>query len=249
MAAFIAGHHTAQLGKHAIPIPRGGFTSNEEEARWLEQTLRLRIGETLHAAGINATIAPIGLHELLMLSLDAATRRANLARVRAPAASDAIEAATMAVYDHRMPDGDALGVLLHESHYIDDSPPIAEQLAAVRDLCKEIARAATAAYHAALPRSDYRVIKEALADTPGDYLPGTVQEIARAALAAITALEARLTDARAQERERICQLLSDNADKAEKRKPEEVTAYILRANITAIRALAAHEAAEKMANG
>ena len=83
VAAFIAGHHTAQLGKLAIPIPRGGFTSNEEEARWLEQTLRLRIRETLHAAGINATIAPIGLHELLMLSLDAATRRAAITALEA----------------------------------------------------------------------------------------------------------------------------------------------------------------------
>jgi predicted transcriptional regulator len=121
-----------------------------------------------------------------------------------PAASDAIEAATMAVYDHRMPDGDALGVLLHESHYIDDSPPIAEQLAAVRDLCKDIVRSAIAAYHAALP-SEFGELTENLSDlakavesTMG-YVPGKSVNIFRQSVAAITALEAWLADARAQE--------------------------------------------------
>ena len=148
-----------------------------------------------------------------------------------PAASDAIEAATMAVYDHRMPDGDALGVLLHESHYIDDSPPIAEQLAAVRDLCKDIARSAVAAYVAALP-SEFGELKRRL-----DVIQ-TV--IGYEALAAIIALEAKFEYFGELARLDHEQLVAQR-DEARKQVAESAA--------SAIRSLAAHEAAEKMANG
>lgn len=59
-----------------IPVPRSGFASNEEEARWLEQTIIMRTAEMLRRAGVSADIRPKGLYELLLLSLDAATRRA-----------------------------------------------------------------------------------------------------------------------------------------------------------------------------
>jgi len=174
-----------------------------------------------------------------------------------PAASDAIEAATMAVYDHRMPDGDALGVLLHEIHYIDDSLPIAEQLAAVRELCAGIARSAIAAYHAALP-SEHTNLKQELSGFSPYSLGGL-------SLAAITEIEARLADARAQEitDEMVERALdawfddggawkreserSKGAD--QKRFAESMRTEMRIALCAALTKDAAHEAAEKMANG
>ena len=58
-----------------IPIPPDGFTSNEVEARWLEQTVVLRTEQVLERAGIPSTINPVGLFELLLLCLNSASRR------------------------------------------------------------------------------------------------------------------------------------------------------------------------------
>lgn len=166
-----------------------------------------------------------------------------------PAARDAIEAATMAVYDHRMPDGDALGGLLHESHYIDDSPTIAEQLAAVRELCAGIARSAVAAYVAALP-SEFGELKGWLAESikSGNNVILGPPAQCRKALAAITALEARLADARAQERERIALGLEKESDFLPCKEDAAVSraaAWLVRGNFSydeADRLQASHEA-------
>lgn len=58
-----------------IPIPKGGFRSNEEEARWLEQTILMRLREAASNAGLRFAPQPNGLYELLLLSLNAASRR------------------------------------------------------------------------------------------------------------------------------------------------------------------------------
>jgi hypothetical protein len=58
-----------------IPIPDGGLTSNEAEARWLEQTILMRAKESLTNFGINAEFKPSGLYDLLLLSLNRASRR------------------------------------------------------------------------------------------------------------------------------------------------------------------------------
>ncbi len=60
-----------------IPIPKGGFRTNEDEARWLEQTICLRARQMMLAAGVNATIRPNGLYDLLLMSLNAASERAE----------------------------------------------------------------------------------------------------------------------------------------------------------------------------
>ena len=58
-----------------IPVPRGGFRTNLEEAKWLEATIIMRMREALAEVGINAS-APEGcMLELLLLSLDAASKR------------------------------------------------------------------------------------------------------------------------------------------------------------------------------
>jgi hypothetical protein len=58
-----------------IPIPVGGFRTNEDEARWLEQTILLRAKEMMAVAGVTRPIAPKGLYDLLLLSLNAASKR------------------------------------------------------------------------------------------------------------------------------------------------------------------------------
>lgn len=58
-----------------IPIPRGGFKTNEEDAKWLELTILRRTEEMLAAVGIKASIAPVGLYELLLNGLNSATNR------------------------------------------------------------------------------------------------------------------------------------------------------------------------------
>ena len=59
-----------------IPVPRGGFTSNEEEARWLTDTIAMRMQEALIAIGVQATVPTASLRELLIFSLDSASKRA-----------------------------------------------------------------------------------------------------------------------------------------------------------------------------
>lgn len=66
------------MTRQSIPIPEGGFASNELEARWLADTLELRIHETLANFGLsNLHIEPKGLYDLLLLSLNSAAKRAT----------------------------------------------------------------------------------------------------------------------------------------------------------------------------
>ncbi len=58
-----------------IPIPKGGFVSNADEARWLEQTILLRLHEVLSDARIKAVVTPVGLYELILMCLDSASKR------------------------------------------------------------------------------------------------------------------------------------------------------------------------------
>lgn len=59
-----------------IPVPRGGFQTNEDEARWLEQTIVLRQREGLRETfGVDIEPKAVGLYDLLLLSLNAATKR------------------------------------------------------------------------------------------------------------------------------------------------------------------------------
>lgn len=54
-----------------------------------------------------------------------------------------LEAATQAVYDCEMPDGDALAVLIHLSDYIDDRVPVdPDQINQIKSICRTIAKAA-----------------------------------------------------------------------------------------------------------
>lgn len=64
-----------------IPIPAGGFTTNEDEVRWLADTIAMRMRETFAAAGINAAIPTESLCELLLIALNAASKRANAREV------------------------------------------------------------------------------------------------------------------------------------------------------------------------
>lgn len=58
-----------------IPIPAGGLKTNEDEARWLEQTILLRVGEMFSMIGVNTKINPTGLYDLLLMSLNSASKR------------------------------------------------------------------------------------------------------------------------------------------------------------------------------
>ncbi len=59
----------------SVPIPPGGLRTNEDEARWLEQTILLRTRELLARAGVEATIKPSELYDLLLISLNEASKR------------------------------------------------------------------------------------------------------------------------------------------------------------------------------
>ena len=58
-----------------IPIPEGGLRSNEEEARWLEQTILMRFREGAASIGLRVIPQPTRLYDLLLLSLNAASKR------------------------------------------------------------------------------------------------------------------------------------------------------------------------------
>lgn len=62
------------------PVPAGGFKTNEEEARWLTQTIILRTREGLASLGLNIEPVPDGLYDLLLLSLNAASKRGQRTR-------------------------------------------------------------------------------------------------------------------------------------------------------------------------
>jgi hypothetical protein len=57
-------------------MPPGGFQTDEDDARWLEQTILMRAEEVLGHAGIKAKINPAGLYELILGGAKAARRRA-----------------------------------------------------------------------------------------------------------------------------------------------------------------------------
>jgi hypothetical protein len=63
--------------------------------------------------------------------------------------NDAIEAATTAVYEFRMPDGDTLANLINLYKYMLWDTQAQDQISAIRSICAEIARAAIDAYEAA----------------------------------------------------------------------------------------------------
>lgn len=63
-----------------ISVPAGGFRTNAEEADWLAATITMRLREGLATIGINAVPAPKGLRDLLLLSLDAASKRGSRRR-------------------------------------------------------------------------------------------------------------------------------------------------------------------------
>jgi hypothetical protein len=63
----------SQTTRARVPVPKGGFDTNEDEARWLEQTLLLGTQELFAAAGIpSVSIKPVGLYDLLLISLNSA---------------------------------------------------------------------------------------------------------------------------------------------------------------------------------
>ena len=62
-----------------IPIPRGGFRTSEQEARWLEQTINMRISEGLKANGIMEFPVTVGLYDLFLVCLQEAEKRGRKA--------------------------------------------------------------------------------------------------------------------------------------------------------------------------
>ena len=62
-----------------IPVPRGGFKTNEEDARWLEQTIVMRMRQVLDLAGVTTPLAPKGLYDLLLGALNDASKRGSKA--------------------------------------------------------------------------------------------------------------------------------------------------------------------------
>jgi len=72
-------HCKYDLAPPPIPHPPGGFTSNEIEAKWLEQTIVQRTEELLMMAGVVANIKTSGLYDLLLISLNAASTRGRKA--------------------------------------------------------------------------------------------------------------------------------------------------------------------------
>lgn len=57
-----------------------------------------------------------------------------------PPDASLITSLTSTIYNHPMPDGDHLSVLIHCSDYIPDDVPLPDQLARVREICEGIAR-------------------------------------------------------------------------------------------------------------
>ena len=72
------------LRRAGIPVPPGGFASNEEEAAWLRDTIVLRSNEALAASGINARLPGEQLFELLLVSINQTARRAAKAAAASP---------------------------------------------------------------------------------------------------------------------------------------------------------------------
>jgi hypothetical protein len=59
-----------------IPIPPNGFGSDEDEARWLADTIAMRAAEAIESMGLSATFSTDSLYELLLVSLRRAAKRA-----------------------------------------------------------------------------------------------------------------------------------------------------------------------------
>lgn len=65
------------MTKQSIPFPKGGFTTNEAEARWLADTIQVRAEEMLTSAGMSVSIKSKddSLYTLILMSLDSASKR------------------------------------------------------------------------------------------------------------------------------------------------------------------------------
>lgn len=60
-----------------LPIPAGGFDTDEDEARWIEQTIVMRANEGLASIGLaSVSLATKDLYELILLAIQAAGKRA-----------------------------------------------------------------------------------------------------------------------------------------------------------------------------
>ena len=65
--------------KKPIPVPRGGFCTDEDEAQWMATTIAMRAAEAVSvAAGIAVTFPMESLCELLLLGLQHAAERATV---------------------------------------------------------------------------------------------------------------------------------------------------------------------------
>jgi hypothetical protein len=64
------------MTQKTIPIPPGGFTSDEQEVAWLAQVIATRVQEGLVRYRIVVTCNTGNMAELLLLSLKAAGKRA-----------------------------------------------------------------------------------------------------------------------------------------------------------------------------
>ena len=68
----------SDLRQKPIPVPRGGFCTHEDEAKWLADTIAMRTSEGLAALGLPSFSVPTAsLYELLLLGLQNAAKRAG----------------------------------------------------------------------------------------------------------------------------------------------------------------------------
>lgn len=64
-----------------IPIPAGGFQTNEQEARWLADTIDMRAAEAIERTiGVKVSSPSNGLYDLILLCMQSAAKRATDAR-------------------------------------------------------------------------------------------------------------------------------------------------------------------------
>lgn len=61
-----------------LQVPKGGFTSNAEEARWLADTIAMRFEETIaDRLGVRAEVETPAMEEVILLVLNDVSRRAR----------------------------------------------------------------------------------------------------------------------------------------------------------------------------
>jgi len=65
--------------KKPIPVPRGGFCTDEDEAQWMAAAIAMRAAEAVSVAvGTAVTFPTESLYELLLLGLQSAAKRATV---------------------------------------------------------------------------------------------------------------------------------------------------------------------------